>query len=217
MLDKITINTQSSIKITDDQIIYFDPFKIEEETHDADYIFVTHDHYDHFELDSIKKIMNDNTTIIIPDSMFLKVVPYINSKQVRGVTPNEEYKIGTMSFKTIPSYNLNKDFHPKAKKYVGYLLNLKDKIILVSGDTDATPELLDIKCDIALIPIGGTYTMDPSEAAEAINHMKPTVVIPIHYGSIVGTKNDANKFAEQLDSDIECIIKMDWLIWQKKK
>ena len=209
MLDKITINTQSSIKITGDQIIYFDPFKIEEETHDADYIFVTHDHYDHFELDSIKKIMNDNTIIIIPDSMFLKVVPHLNSKQVRGVTPNEEYKIGAMSFKTIPSYNLNKDFHPRANNYVGYLLNLEDKIILVSGDTDATPELLDTKCDIAFVPIGGTYTMDPTEAAEAINHIKPAVVIPTHYGSIVGTKNDANKFADLLDSDIECIIKMD--------
>lgn len=209
MLDKITINTQSSIRIESDKIIYFDPFKITEESHDADYIFITHDHYDHYELDSIKKVMNEETIIVIPDSIFLKVLPYLNQKQVRGVVPNEEYTINGLSFTTIPSYNLNKNFHPRNNNYVGYILNIEDKKVLVAGDTDATPELLDTKCDIAFVPIGGTYTMDPSEAAEAINHMKPTVAIPIHYGSIVGTKNDANKFAEQLDSDIECIIKMD--------
>ncbi len=209
MLDKITINTQSSIRIESDKIIYFDPFKITEESHDADYIFITHDHYDHYELDSIKKVMNEETIIVIPDSIFLKVLPYLNQKQVRGVVPNEEYTINGLSFTTIPSYNLNKNFHPRSNNYVGYILNIEDKKVLVAGDTDATPELLDTKCDIAFVPIGGTYTMDPSEAAEAINHMKPTVVIPIHYGSIVGTKNDANKFAKQLDSDIECIIKMD--------
>jgi L-ascorbate metabolism protein UlaG (beta-lactamase superfamily) len=208
MLERITINTQSSIRIESDKIIYFDPFKISKETHDADYIFVTHDHYDHLDIDSIKNIMNENTTIIIPDSIFLKVVPYIDSKQVKGVNPNEEYKIGELSFKTIPSYNIGKIFHPRKNNYVGYLLNLEDKVILVAGDTDKTPELLDVKCDIALVPIGGTYTMNPKEAAEVINHIKPTVAIPTHYGSIVGNKKDADIFANLLDSDIECIDKM---------
>lgn len=209
MKDKITINTQSSIRIESTKIIYFDPFKIEEETHDADFIFVTHDHYDHFELDSIKKIMNDNTIIIIPDSIFLKVVPYLNQKQIRGVVPNEDYIINGLSFNTIPSYNINKNFHPKSSNFVGYLVNIDNQKVLVTGDTDKTPELLNVKCDIAFVPIGGTYTMDPNEAAEAINHIKPTLVIPTHFGSIVGNKNDADKFASLLDKDIECINKLD--------
>ena len=209
MQEKITINTQSSIRIESEKVIYFDPFKIEKETHDADFVFITHDHYDHFELDSLKKVMNDNTLVIIPDSMFLKVVPYMNQKQVRGVVPNEEYVINGLSFSTIPSYNLNKNFHPRSSNFVGYLVNIDDQKVLVTGDTDKTPELLNVKCDIAFVPIGGTYTMDYKEAAEAINHIKPTLVIPTHFGSIVGNKTDANKFAELLDSDIECINKLD--------
>ena len=209
MQEKITINTQSSIRIESEKVIYFDPFKIEKETHDADFVFITHDHYDHFELDSLKKVMNDNTLVIIPDSMFLKVVPYMNQKQVRGVVPNEDYVINGLSFSTIPSYNLNKNFHPRSSNFVGYLLDIEDQKVLVTGDTDKTPELLNVKCDIAFVPIGGTYTMDYKEAAEAINHIKPTLVIPTHFGSIVGNKTDANKFAELLDSDIECINKLD--------
>ena len=209
MQEKITINTQSSIRIESEKVIYFDPFKIEKETHDADFVFITHDHYDHFELDSLKKVMNDNTLVIIPDSMFLKVVPYMNQKQVRGVVPNEDYVINGLSFSTIPSYNINKNFHPRSSNFVGYLLDIEDQKVLVTGDTDKTPELLNVKCDIAFVPIGGTYTMDYKEAAEAINHIKPTLVIPTHFGSIVGNKTDANKFAELLDSDIECINKLD--------
>ena len=153
--------------------------------------------------------MNDNTIIIIPDSVFLKVVPYLNQKQIRGVVPNEDYIINVLSFSTIPSYNINKNFHPKSSNFVGYLVNIDNQKVLVTGDTDKTPELLNVKCDIAFVPIGGTYTMDPNEAAEAINHIKPTLVIPTHFGSIVGNKNDADKFASLLDKDIECINKLD--------
>ncbi len=209
MLENITINTQSSIRIATDKIIYFDPFKIEKEAHDANYIFITHDHYDHFELESIKKLMKEDTIVIFPDSMFIKIVPYINRDNARGVNPNEEYNINGLLFRTIPSYNLNKDFHPKANKWVGYVLELEDKEVLVSGDTDATEELLNTKCDIAFVPIGGTYTMNYEEAAKAINTMKPSIVIPTHYGSIVGNKSDGESFASLLDNDIECIIKLD--------
>ena len=209
MIKDISVNTQSSIKVISDKIIYFDPFKITEETHDADYVFITHDHYDHYEVDSIKKVMKDDTYIIFPDSMFLKVVPLFKNKDnLRGVIPNEEYVIDVLSFKTIPSYNLNKDFHPFNNKWVGYVLDLEEKL-LVSGDTDATEELLNTKCDIACIPIGGTYTMTKEEAAEAINHIKPNIVIPTHYGSIVGNKNDGIEFSKLLDEGIECQLKLD--------
>lgn len=191
----ISINTQSSIKITGNKIIYFDPYQIKEELHDADYIFITHDHYDHYDIDSINKIKNDNTKFIIPE-----VIDIDGLK----VLPNKEYKIDDIYFKTIPSYNIDKSFHPKAKNYVGYIINIENVTYYIAGDTDITEENKKVKCDIALVPIGGTYTMDYKEAANLINEIKPTLAIPTHYGSIVGSKEDGEKFRELLNEKIKC-------------
>lgn len=191
----ISINTQSSIKITGNKIIYFDPYQIKEELHDADYIFITHDHYDHYDIDSINKIKNDNTKFIIPE-----VIDIDGLK----VLPNKEYKIDDIYFKTIPSYNIDKSFHPKDRNYVGYIINIENVTYYIAGDTDITEENKKVKCDIALVPIGGTYTMDYKEAANLINEIKPTIAIPTHYGSIVGSKEDGEKFRELLNEKIKC-------------
>ena len=206
---EIKLNAQSSIKIISDKTIYFDPYLIKEETHDADYILITHEHYDHFDIESIRNISKENTLIIIPNSMAKKVLYQVNPNNIRGVNPNEEYTIEGLSISTIPSYNTNKDFHKKEYKWVGYLVNIEDKIIYVAGDTDITEENKQVKCDIAFVPIGGTYTMDYKEAAELINTIKPETVIPIHYHTIVGTRDDANSFKELLDQGIECQIIME--------
>ena len=206
---EIKLNAQSSIKIKTDKTIYFDPYLIKEETHDADYIFITHEHYDHFDLDSINKISNENTIVILPDSMAVKVLFKLNRDKTRGVNPNEEYNIDGLEFSTIPSYNINKEFHKKEYKWVGYLVKVENKIIYVAGDTDITEENKQVKCDIAFIPIGGTYTMDYKEAAELINTIKPTTVIPIHYHTIVGDRDDAIKFKELLNDSIDCQIIME--------
>ena len=198
------LNAQSSIKITTDRKIYFDPYLIEEETHDADYIFITHDHYDHLDVDSINKIIKEDTIIIMPKSIDKKFDNY-----VLKVVPNNEYIIDDLKFKTIPSYNTNKPFHKKEYDWVGYILELDEKDIYVAGDTDITEENKNVSCDIAFVPIGGTYTMDYQEAADLINTIKPRVVIPIHYSTIVGTREDALKFKELLDKDIECQIIME--------
>ncbi len=206
---EIRLNAQSSIKITSNKTIYFDPYLINEESHDADFIFITHDHYDHFDLDSIKKVSNDNTIVILPDSMSIKVLFKLNKKNVRGVNPNEEYNIEGLSFSTIPSYNNDKEFHKKSSKWVGYIVEIEDQKVYVAGDTDITEENKQVKCDIAFLPIGGTYTMDYKQAAELANIIKPTKVIPIHYKTIVGTESDANSFAQLIDKDIECQIIME--------
>ena len=206
---KTTLNAQSSIKIESEKKIYFDPYLITKETHDADYIFITHEHYDHFDLDSINKVSNSNTLIILPDSMAIKVLYKLNRNNVRGVKPNEEYTIDGLHFSTIPSYNTNKEFHKKEFKWVGYLVDIEDKVIYVAGDTDITLENKEVKCDIAFLPIGGTYTMDYKEAAELSNIIKPSIVIPTHYKTIVGTDEDANKFKELLDKQIDCQIIME--------
>lgn len=205
MKNNISLNCQSSIKITSDKIIYFDPYKIEEEVHDADLIFITHDHYDHYDVESIKNIMKDTTKIIIPDKMAPTVLMTFNSKNITGVLPNNNYELEGIPVETIPSYNTNKQFHPKANKWVGYIITLNDERIYISGDTDITEENMQVKCDIALIPIGGTYTMTAKEAAELVNIIKPKTVIPTHYITIVGSKKDEEEFISLIDKNIEII------------
>lgn len=205
MKEKISINCHSSIKITGDKIIYFDPYKITEEQNDADIIFITHDHYDHFELESIKKVMKEDTLIVIPNRCAGTVIDSgLPRSAIIGVNPNEQYHMKDIEINTINSYNLDKEFHPKKNNWVGYIIEINDEKILVAGDTDNTEELQKIKCDIALVPIGGTYTMTYQEAAELINKMKPKVVIPTHYGTVAGKVEDGEAFKKIIDSSIEC-------------
>ena len=191
----IKVNTQSSIKIDD---IYFDPFKIETETKDAKLIFITHPHYDHFDLESIKKIQNDGTILIVPNDE--SILSNLNSNNIVIVKPNEEYEIKGIKFKTVPSYNINKPFHKKKYGWVGYIVYL-DKTYYIMGDTDAIEEAKNIKCDYLFIPVGGTYTMDYEEAAKLTNIINPETVTPIHYGSIVGTKEDGEKFEKLINEN----------------
>ena len=189
----------ASIKFSGDKVIYFDPYDIKEELHDADYVFITHDHYDHYDPESIKNIRKDNTKIIVP--LCLK-----DKEHNLLVDGYRMYGIDNIKFVTVPSYNINKGFHPREKYYVGYNILLDDKYYYIMGDTDATPEALNVKCDVCFVPIGGKFTMDYLEASEFINKLKPKVVIPIHYGKIVGDISLGEKFKELIDKDIEVKI-----------
>ncbi len=203
MKDKISINLHSSIKVNGEKIIYFDPYKIEEKCSDADIIFITHDHYDHLDIASIKNIIKDTTIIVIPETLSCE---YLDNYKCIRVVPNQIYNILNYEVQTIASYNVNKSFHPKENGWVGYIVTINDEKIYVAGDTDITPENKKVKCDIALVPIGGTFTMSYNEAAELINTIKPKVVIPTHYGLIVGDKSDGENFKKLLDKKIECIL-----------
>jgi len=202
MLDNIKINCHSSIKISKEKTIYIDPFKIEKENHDADIIFITHDHYDHYSPEDIQKIENENTIIVAPKT----VKALSKMKNVFFVEPNNTYEIEGIKVETIPSYNINKKFHLKENEWVGYILEINNIRYYIAGDTDVTDENKQVKCDVALIPVGGTYTMDYIEAAELANIIKPKIVIPTHYGSIVGNKNDGVEFKKLVNSDIRCEI-----------
>ncbi len=195
---KIKVFTQSAIRLEDDVVIYFDPFKIKDNLNDADYIFITHDHYDHYDEDSIKKVANEKTKLIVPEC--LKNIDFPNKMVVK---PNEEYSLFTFTFKTVNAYNINKNYHPKEKNYVGYVLNIKDTSYYIMGDTDVTKETLAINSDVVFIPIGGVYTMDYKEAANYINKIKPQKAIPIHYGSIVGDISLQEEFKKLVSKDIE--------------
>ena len=196
---KIEVNAQSSIKIISDKIIYFDPFQIEKENHDADIIFITHDHYDHFSIEDIKKIEKEDTVYVIPDSMY----NLLGGENVVVVNSGEKVNVEGLDVVVVPSYNREKQFHPKEKGYVGYIVEIEGQRVYVSGDCDVNDDMKNIRCDIALIPIGGHYTMDYKEAAEYINSIRPKKVIPTHYGGIVGKKEDGENFSQLIDNDIE--------------
>lgn len=204
----IEVNTQSSIKLTFDKIIYFDPYKIENNKHDADIIFITHNHYDHMDTESIEKIKNNNTIIIAPKSME-KVIKNIEFKDYIFLNPSDEINIYNFNVKTIASYNINKTFHPRKNNWLGYIVTYNNISYYIAGDTDKTEENEKVKCDIAFIPIGGHFTMDVSEAEELIRIINPKIVIPIHYGSIIGTPEDGQKLISALeDTNIEVIEKL---------
>ena len=206
--DNIEINIQSSIKIILNKIIYFDPFKIEKDIHDADIIFITHEHYDHMDLDSINKVKNDNTIIVAPKSME-KIIGKIKFKDYIYLNPNEEKDVEGIFVKTVPAYNIGKPFHPRNNNWLGYVINYNNISYYIAGDTDKTPEAENVKCDIALIPIGGHFTMDVNVAAELVKIINPKVAIPTHYGSIVGDINDGKKFKNSLsNTGIEVINKI---------
>ena len=201
----IEINCHSSIKITKGIIIYIDPFRINEEKHDADLILITHDHYDHYSPEDINKVIKEDTIIIAP-----KTVKELNNKEnIIFVEPNKTYNIKGYKIVTIPAYNINKHFHPKENNWVGYIIEMEDLKYYIAGDTDITPENKQVECDVALIPIGGTYTMDYKEASELINIIKPKIAIPTHYGSIVGDITDGEKFKKLIDNtiDVQILIK----------
>lgn len=198
---KIKVFNQAAIKIESTKNIYFDPYQIKEEFHDADYIFITHDHYDHYDEESIKNIMKSETMIVVPECLKERVSKLTTNYFL--VSPNEKYNLVDLSFETTFSYNIDKPFHPKEKGYVGYKIKLEDKHLYIMGDTDYLEENLHMTCDICFIPIGGTYTMDVQEAAAYINELKPELAIPIHYGSIIGDLSLSKQFIDLVNPDIK--------------
>jgi L-ascorbate metabolism protein UlaG (beta-lactamase superfamily) len=209
MLENIQVLCHSSIKINEGKVIYFDPFKINKQYNDADIIFITHDHYDHYSEEDIDKVIKPDTTIVIPEGMQVKLLKKgVKNSNIITVEPEKTYVVEGLKFETIPAYNENKAFHPKDNGWVGYILEIDGIRYYIAGDTDITEENKRVKCDIAFVPVGGTYTMDFKEAAELVNEIKPKVAVPIHYGSIVGTNEDAINFQKLLNPEIKCKIKI---------
>lgn len=207
MLKNIEVLKHNNIKISKEKIIYIDPFKIDKEYKDGDIILITHSHYDHFSEEDINKAKKENTKIFITNDLEEKTLNLgFKKENITIVEPNKKYKIDQIEIETIPSYNTSKQFHPKENKWVGYILQIDKIKYYIAGDTDLTEENKKVKCDVAFLPVGGTYTMNSKEAAELANIINPKIVVPVHYGCIVGTKKDAEEFKTKLNKNIKCEI-----------
>lgn len=209
MLEKVEVLCHSSIKINKEKVIYIDPFKIDKNYNDADIIFITHDHYDHYSEDDTDKVKKNDTVIVAPEELLTKLLRKgFRQDYIITVAPDEQDMVEGIKFETVPAYNTNKQFHPKENDWVGYIIEIKDIRYYIAGDTDITPENKKVKCDVAFVPVGGTYTMDFKEAAILINEIQPKIAVPIHYGSVVGTTQDAIDFIKLLHPKIEGKILM---------
>jgi len=196
----------AAFKIEKYKKIFIDPYqlKIKES---ADIILITHDHFDHCSIEDINKIASKETIIIAAEKC-KKELEKLKDKvsKIMYVKPNEKLNFEKIAIETFPSYNINKNFHPKNSNYVGYIIDIEGIRIYHAGDTDLIDEMKELKVDIALLPVGGTYTMNYKEAAEAVKLFRPKFAIPMHYGSIVGSEEDAEKFKELASNFSNVII-----------
>lgn len=209
MLEDIEVLYHSSIRINKGKLIYIDPYHIEKNYNDADMIFITHDHYDHYSEEDIDKVRKNNTIFIVPENLLNKLIKKgINDENIITLDPGDAENIDGIKVEAIHSYNIDKPFHPKENNWLGYVIEIDGVRYYIAGDTDITEENKNIKCDVAFVPVGGTYTMNFSEAAQLINIIKPKIAVPIHYGSVVGTKQDATDFIKLLYPTTKGIILM---------
>ncbi|MGC8516837.1 MAG: MBL fold metallo-hydrolase [Candidatus Acidifodinimicrobium sp.] len=194
----------------DGLIIYTDPYKVQNIYGDADIILITHDHYDHCDPESINKLVKRDTAIVAQKDCKDKLGDFSQTKIF--VSPNEVKIVKGVSIRTVPSYNTNKFrspgevFHPKEKGNVGYIFIVFGVKFYLAGDTDFIPEMRDIKVDVAFLPVSGIYVMTDKESAEAAIAMKPDLVVPMHYGSGIGSEENANKLRENLRGKIKVEI-----------
>lgn len=191
MLENITWLGHDAFQIAASKMIYVDPFQLTGDLEPADVICITHEHYDHCSPEDVARIRREDTVVVAAVSCRGKV-----KGDVRFVKAGDKVTIDDLVIEVIPAYNVNKRFHPREAGGVGYVLSVDGSRIYHAGDTDPIPEMEGLDVDIALLPVSGVYVATAEEAVEAANKIGPKMVIPMHYGSIVGSRADAERFKE---------------------
>lgn len=181
----------ASFAIEAEKTIYIDPWKIPAQAPKADIILVTHSHFDHFSLTDINNLQKEGTTIICSTDCVSQL-----KGEVKALKPGDELELKGIKIKAVAAYNLSKPFHPRKNNWLGYLITVNGVCIYHAGDTDFIPEMKDLgQVNIALLPVGGKYTMNAEEAAKAADIIKADISIPMHYGAgVIGSEEDALKF-----------------------
>ncbi len=172
----------------DSAVVYIDPWKLKD-TAPADIICVTHSHFDHLSVEDIDKIKKPDTVIVGPPDCKAEF-----GDAFRPISAGQSHTIGNVTVEAVPAYNTDKDFHQKTSNWVGYIVTVDGVRVYHTGDTDVIPEMEIVETDVALLPVGGTYTMTVQQAADAVDKINPKVAVPMHCGDIVGTLDDRESF-----------------------
>jgi L-ascorbate metabolism protein UlaG (beta-lactamase superfamily) len=196
-------------RLSNGKTVYIDPYQIKEEGR-ADLLLITHEHFDHLSLDDIRRVVTPDTVVVtIP--LCEHELGKVRVREVRTVAPGDHVEVDGVPVDAVPAYNLNKFrapgqvFHPRQDGRVGFVVTLNGVRIYHAGDADAIPEMSNLKVDVALLPVSGTYVMTAEEAAEAVTRLKPKVAIPMHYGAIVGSEADAQRFKQLAKCDVRIL------------
>lgn len=187
----------AGFRITENIVVYIDPWKIDDQPHDADIILVSHSHYDHYSPADIARINRPDTRLIGSADVI--------SQHGSGspIQPDQTITLDELEVTGVASYNPEKQFHPRGNQWVGFVLHIHGKRIYYAGDTDLTPEMKNLRdIDLALLPVGGTFTMNGIDAADAVSLFRPQRAVPYHWGDIVGTRVDAERFYRDAECDV---------------
>jgi len=188
----------ASFRLDGPPTIYLDPWRLKGRLPQADVILISHDHHDHCSPDDVKRISGPGTVIVASATAAIKL-----RGDVRALRPGERTTVGEVEIEAVPAYNVKKSYHPQQAGHVGFIVTVGGERLYFAGDTDRIPEMVDITCDVALLPVGGTYTMDAAEAAAAAADIEPRVAVPMHWGAgVAGTRDDAERFRSLYDGQV---------------
>lgn len=197
MVENIHWLGHDSFRVDGAVTIYVDPWQVPAGAPQADLVLITHDHYDHCSPEDVRRISKADTVVVTIAAAAKKL-----KGDVRVVRPGDSLTVKGVPIEVVPAYNINKRFHPKSAGHVGFIFTVGGQRIYHAGDTDFIPEMKNLQVDVALLPVSGTYVMTAAEAAEAAKAIKPQVAIPMHYGEIVGSKSDAERFRELYTGEV---------------
>ena len=201
MIDQLHWLGHSSFYYQGSKIVYFDPWEVSGQPK-ADVVLVSHDHHDHCSPDDVAKISKPDTVIVTEPKAAGRL-----SGDVRVMAPGQSLEANGIKVTALPSYNQDKQFHPRANAWLGFIAEIDGVKIYHTGDSDLIPEMEGLEVDIALIPVSGTYVMDADQAVEAARAIRPKIAVPMHYGRIVGSEEDAKKFEAALKDEIRVVVK----------
>ncbi len=203
MLDEITWYDHATFRIDGEKVVYIDPWEFDGGPK-ADIVLVSHDHFDHCSREDVDKVAGPDTVVVTTADCAPK---FSDAYEVVVLKPGASTKVEGVPIEGVPAYNPAKKFHPRSNDWLGFVITMNGKRYYYVGDSDVTPEMKAVKADVIMVPVGGTYTMDAQEAAEAVSQMDVQVAVPYHWGKIVGSLDDANTFQERCDKEVVILPK----------